>query len=92
MTRENIQVFHRDKTIIIQSDKHFFSFSRNQKGIIKAFCTTYLAPEMIMDIIRSGIVGIENRTNDCLVLIPKFGYDILKMQEVIIAIFEKFDL
>ena len=92
MIRKDIQVFHRGKAIIVQSNKHFFSFSRNRTGIIEAFCTADLTPDMIMDIVHSGIVNIISCENGNIILSPKFGYDILKMQDVIVAIFEKFDL
>ena len=92
MTRKDIEVIHRDRDVIIQSDNNFFSFAKNSSGTIEAFCTTDLTPEMNTDIILSGIVDIKSCVNGSLILSPKFGYNILKMQEVIIAIFEKFDL
>ena len=92
MTREDIQAFHKGKTITVQSDKHFFSFSRNRMGNITAFCTVELMPEMTTDIVRSGIVEIISCAGGNLILSPKFGYSILKMQDVIFAMFEKFDL
>ena len=92
MIRSDIEVIHKKETIIVQSKTNFFSFSRNHTGTIKAYCTVDLTSEMITDIILSGIVSIMNKKNSTLLLSPKFGYDILKMQEVIIAIFEKFNL
>ena len=92
MIRTDIQVFHRDREIIVQSDKNFFGFAKKSKGTIEAFCTANLSPDMIKDIILSGIVSIMSCVNGNLILSPKFGYDILKMEEVIVTMFEKFDL
>ena len=92
MIRSDIKIIQQSKTIIIQSDKHFFSFSRHKMPTIEAFCTADLTPEMIADIILSGIVSIMSYNEGSLILSPKFGYDMMKMQDVIVAIFEKFDL
>ena len=92
MIRTDIQVIPQQETIIIQSDKHFFSFARNGTGAIEAFCTMELTPEMTEDITRSGIVSIQSCVNGSLILSPEFGYDTSKMQKVIIGLFEKFNL
>jgi hypothetical protein len=92
MVREDIKIIHKERMIVVQSNKHFFSFSRNQTGTIEAFCSIELTPEIIKDIILSGIVSIQRCEKGNLVMSSKFGYNFFKMQEVIIAVFEKFNL
>jgi len=92
MIRKDINIIQRGKSVIVRSDKNFFSFSRNETGQIEAFCTTVLSSEMIKDIIFSGIASILYCEDGNMLMSPKFGYDMLKMQDVIIGIFEKFDL
>lgn len=92
MIRKDIEIIQRDECVIIQSNKHFFSFSRNHTGYVTVFCTEELTSDMIRDLILSGIVSIMSCEKGNLTLSPKFGYDMLKMQDVIIGIFEKYNL
>ena len=93
MIKEDIQVIQRGKSIIVRSGKNFFSFSRDNAMQIEAFCTAGLSSAMVMDIIHSGIISQVVFCEDGnMLLSPKFGYDMLKMQDVIVGIFEKFDL
>ena len=92
MIREDIQAFHQDHVIIVQSNKNFFSFSKKSKGPIEAFCTSDLTSDMLAYFILSGIVSILSHVNGNLVFSPKFGYDMLKMEDLVVGMFEKYDL
>lgn len=93
MIRKDIQVFYRlNKTAIIQSNRNFFSFSKDETGNIKAFCSAELTADMLKDIISSGIVNITSYEKGNIIMASKFGYDILKMENVIVSLFEKYDL
>jgi hypothetical protein len=47
---------------------------------------------MLKDIISSGIVNITSYEKGNIIMASKFGYDILKMENVIVSLFEKYDL
>jgi hypothetical protein len=78
--------------VIVQSNYNFFSFSKNRKGNVDAFCTTDLTEYMLLEIKLSGIVGRMSCVGGRLVYSPKIGYDVFKMGEVVIGVFEKFGL
>ncbi|GHT46565.1 hypothetical protein AGMMS49965_24200 [Bacteroidia bacterium] len=92
MTRLDIEIVQKEDCIIVKSEKNFFSFSRNHTGQIKAFCTTDFNSAIVTDIILSGIASIMGWGGGTLTMSAKFGYNTEKMTEVVIAIFEKFDL
>ncbi|GHT05016.1 hypothetical protein AGMMS49525_11910 [Bacteroidia bacterium] len=92
MIRSDINIVQKTDCIIVKSEKNFFSFSRNETGKIKAFCTTDFNSDIITEIILSGIASIMGWGSGTLTMSAKFGYDTEKMTEVVIAIFEKFDL
>jgi hypothetical protein len=93
MIRLDIQVFHRKNASIIFSKRNFFSFSK-RGDLIEAYCSEWLRQEALNDILASKIVDILNyhpETGD-LLLVSKFGYDKLKMEDLIASIFEKYDI
>jgi hypothetical protein len=93
MVRSDIQIFHKlNKIVEIKSCKNIFTFSKDESGMIKAFCSTELTRDMLADIITSRIASVMSYKDGILILSPKFGYNILKFQDVIVSIFEKFNL
>jgi hypothetical protein len=92
MIRSDIQIFHKQNSIVIQSDRNFFAFSKNSAGMIRAFCNVNFSVDALADITQSGIVSIISCDKGNMVFSSKFGYDVSKMEDVIISIFEKYDL
>ncbi len=93
MIREDIQIIQRKHCTIIASAENMFSFSECHAFKISAFSSFPYTMPMLEELEASGIIEIESCNEDgCLMMIPRFGYDTKKMTDLVVFLFEKYNL